>query len=161
MVYLTQNKKPISGPVIKYATIGMVIQPVKVDGSWSWLCSGIARAFFYLLNLSIILHSRQVCKTPQYSIVKDSIVPGLIPENKFCILVLREKREAIMEHRVDRVFTVLLVMFSVVFGIFSVFYRSDEILGFSGDYWAGISCISIILLILGWAVVIGLRGTRN
>jgi hypothetical protein len=66
-----------------------------------------------------------------------------------------------MEHRVDRVFTVLLVMFSVVFGIFSVFYRSDEILGFSGDYWAGISCISIILLILGWAVVIGLRGTRN
>jgi hypothetical protein len=32
MVYLTQNKKPISGPLIKYATMGMVIQPVKVDG---------------------------------------------------------------------------------------------------------------------------------
>ena len=66
-----------------------------------------------------------------------------------------------MENRVDRVFLYLLVTGSIAFGILSVFFRSDEILGFSGDYWAGISCLSIILVIIGWAVVVWIRGTRG
>ena len=58
-----------------------------------------------------------------------------------------------MENRVDRVFLYLLVIGSIAFGILSVVFKSDEIFGIPSDYWAGISCLSIILVIMGWVVV--------
>ena len=67
-----------------------------------------------------------------------------------------------MDHRVQRVFIVLIVIFSIAFGILSVFFRSTNILGFSGDYWAGNLCLSVVFLILGLGWLLNFRGTwRN
>lgn len=58
-----------------------------------------------------------------------------------------------MDLTVQRVFVFLIVIFSFVFGILSVFFRSTIILGFPGDYWAGILFVGIAFLIMGWAIV--------
>ena len=64
-----------------------------------------------------------------------------------------------MDHRVERVFIFLIVIFSITFGILSIFFRSANILGFSGDYWAGIFCLGVVFLILGLGYILSLRGT--
>lgn len=66
-----------------------------------------------------------------------------------------------MDLRVQRVFIILIVIFSIAFGILSVFFRSTNILGFSGDYFAGIFCVGIMLLILGLGAILSIRGTRR
>ena len=85
----------------------------------------------------------------------------MIPIDEYYILVKRDMREVTMERRVDRVFIVLLVIFSVAFVILSAFLRSNKILGFSGDYWAGILCVGITLIIMGWGLIMWLRRTRG
>ena len=66
-----------------------------------------------------------------------------------------------MDQRVQRVFIVSIVLFSIAFGILSIYFRSSSILGFSGDYWAGIFCVGIALLITGFVVLLNFPDTMN
>ena len=66
-----------------------------------------------------------------------------------------------MDHRVDRVFIVLLVITFAALIILGAFLPSHQILGFTGDYWAGILCVGGVLLVTGWGLIMWLRGTRG
>jgi len=66
-----------------------------------------------------------------------------------------------MDLTVQRVFIILIIFFSIIFGILSVFFRATNILGFPGEYWAGILFVGIILLIMGWVIVSSTRKTMH
>lgn len=66
-----------------------------------------------------------------------------------------------MDHRVDLVFIVLLVIMFIALIILGAFLPSQPILGFAGDYWAGILCVGGALLITGWGLIMWLRGRGN
>lgn len=66
-----------------------------------------------------------------------------------------------MDHRVDRVIIVLLVMMFAALIILGAFLPAQHILGFTGDYWAGILCVGGALLVTGWGLIMWLRSTRG